>query len=61
MAARDLVELACLLEPPVRLPLGTDTLQAIASKNAFVHQETAKWHALSASNGFADSTNTAGA
>ena len=36
-------------EPPLRLPLGTDTLQVIASKNAYVEQETAKWRTLSES------------
>ncbi len=36
-------------EPPLRLPLGTDTLQAIAQKNAYVEQETSKWRTLSES------------
>lgn len=36
-------------EPPLRLPLGTDTLQVIAEKNAYVEQETAKWRTLSES------------
>jgi NAD(P)-dependent dehydrogenase (short-subunit alcohol dehydrogenase family) len=35
--------------PPLRLPLGTDTLQTIAEKNAYVEQETAKWRTLSES------------
>jgi NAD(P)-dependent dehydrogenase (short-subunit alcohol dehydrogenase family) len=35
--------------PPLRLPLGTDTLQAMAEKNAYVEQETAKWRALAES------------
>jgi NAD(P)-dependent dehydrogenase (short-subunit alcohol dehydrogenase family) len=35
--------------PPLRLPLGTDTLQVIAEKNAYVEQETAKWRTLSKS------------
>ncbi|RFU46488.1 oxidoreductase [Paraburkholderia sp. DHOC27] len=38
--------------PPLRLPLGTDTLAAIAAKNAFVTQETETWKALSASTDF---------
>ncbi len=38
--------------PPLRLPLGTDTLQAIADKHAFVEKETAQWHALAASTDF---------
>ncbi|KVK86389.1 short-chain dehydrogenase [Burkholderia ubonensis] len=39
--------------PPLRLPLGTDTLAAIAAKNAYVVQETETWKALSASTDFA--------
>ncbi len=39
--------------PPLRLPLGTDTLAAIAAKNAYVTQETDAWKALSASTDFA--------
>jgi hypothetical protein len=39
-------------EPPMRLPLGTDTLQSIADKNKFVEQETAKWRTMSASTDF---------
>ncbi|MBN6732668.1 oxidoreductase [Burkholderia multivorans] len=39
--------------PPLRLPLGTDTLAAIAAKNAYVAQETEAWRALSASTDFA--------
>ncbi|KPJ33505.1 short-chain dehydrogenase [Burkholderia multivorans] len=39
--------------PPLRLPLGTDTLAAIAAKNTFVAQETEAWRALSASTDFA--------
>ena len=38
--------------PPLRLPLGTDTLQAIADKNADVAHETAAWRELSASTDF---------
>jgi len=39
--------------PPLRLPLGTDTLAAIAAKNAYVARETEAWRALSASTDFA--------
>jgi NAD(P)-dependent dehydrogenase (short-subunit alcohol dehydrogenase family) len=39
--------------PPLRLALGTDTLAAIAEKNAYVTQETEAWRALSASTDFA--------
>jgi len=38
--------------PPLRLPLGTDTLQVIADKQAFVERETAAWRALAASTDF---------
>jgi len=38
--------------PPLRLALGTDTLQAIADKHAFVEAEVKAWHALSASTDF---------
>lgn len=35
--------------PPLRLPLGTDTLQVIVEKNAYVEQEMAQWYALAES------------
>lgn len=38
--------------PPLRLPMGTDTLQAIADKHAFVERETAEWRSLAASTDF---------
>ena len=38
--------------PPLRLPLGTDTLQAIADKHAFVERETAEWRGVAASTDF---------
>ncbi len=38
--------------PPLRLPMGTDTLAAIARKNAQVEQEMNAWSALSASTDF---------
>ncbi|KVK74438.1 short-chain dehydrogenase [Burkholderia ubonensis] len=38
--------------PPLRLPLGTDTLAAIADKNAYVAAETEQWKALAASTDF---------
>jgi NAD(P)-dependent dehydrogenase (short-subunit alcohol dehydrogenase family) len=38
--------------PPLRLPMGTDTLQAIADKNAYVARETEAWKALAASTDF---------
>ncbi|MBD2100366.1 SDR family NAD(P)-dependent oxidoreductase [Leptolyngbya sp. FACHB-261] len=39
-------------EPPLRSRLGTDTLQAIAEKNAYVEQETVKWQTLSESTNY---------
>jgi NAD(P)-dependent dehydrogenase (short-subunit alcohol dehydrogenase family) len=44
-----IVLLANASEPPVRLPLGTDTLQRVADKNAFVEKETEQWRAVAAS------------
>ncbi|MDR7335814.1 oxidoreductase [Roseateles asaccharophilus] len=38
--------------PPLRLPLGTDTLAAIAAKHVFVETETAAWRELAASTDF---------
>ena len=50
--AAALVTLVDAHTPPVRLPLGTDTLKAIADKNAFVTAETQTWKALSQSTDF---------
>jgi NAD(P)-dependent dehydrogenase (short-subunit alcohol dehydrogenase family) len=47
-----LLQLVNAMEPPLRLPLGTDSLQTIAEKNKYVEQETAKWRAVSASTDF---------
>ena len=47
--AQAVMQLAASPTPPLRLPLGTDTLQAIADKHAFVARETAQWRALAAS------------
>jgi NAD(P)-dependent dehydrogenase (short-subunit alcohol dehydrogenase family) len=51
--AAAMVTLVDASNPPLRLPLGTDTLAAIAAKNAYVEQETQTWQALSASTDFA--------
>ena len=48
-----LIKLVDAPTPPLRLPLGTDALAAIAAKNAYVTQETETWKALSASTDFA--------
>ncbi|RKP53579.1 oxidoreductase [Pararobbsia silviterrae] len=51
--AAALVTLVDASNPPLRLPLGTDTLAAIAAKNAYVTEETETWRVLSASTDFA--------
>ncbi|HEX7909955.1 MAG TPA: oxidoreductase [Paraburkholderia sp.] len=50
--AAAMVTLVDAPKPPLRLALGTDTLAAIAAKNAYVTQETEAWKALSASTDF---------
>ncbi len=50
--AQAILQLAAANKPPLRLPLGTDTLQAIAQKNAYVEQETATWRALAESTNY---------
>ena len=50
--AQALLTLVDAPNPPLRLPLGTDTLQAIADKQAFVERETAEWRGLAASTDF---------
>ena len=50
--ATALVTLADAETPPLRLPLGTDTLKAIADKNAYVAAETETWKELSRSTDF---------
>ena len=47
--AQALVELVNAGDPPLRLPLGSDTLTRMADKNARVAQETTTWRALAAS------------
>jgi NAD(P)-dependent dehydrogenase (short-subunit alcohol dehydrogenase family) len=47
-----MINLADAANPPLRLPLGTDTLAAIAAKNAYVTQETEAWKDLAASTDF---------
>lgn len=51
--AQAMLKLVDAPTPPLRLPLGTDTLKAIAEKNAYVTRETETWQALSASTDFA--------
>ncbi|HEY9106475.1 MAG TPA: short-chain dehydrogenase/reductase, partial [Roseateles sp.] len=50
--AQAMLALVASPTPPLRLPLGTDTLQVIADKQAFVERETAVWRTLAASTDF---------
>ena len=47
-----LVKLVNMEEPPVRLPLGTDTVAAIEAKIGFIGKELEKWKELSSSTDF---------
>ena len=53
--AQALLQLVNAANLPLRLPLGTDALERIAQKNAFVSQETATWLSLSESTDFKES------
>lgn len=50
--AQALIRIANEADPPLRLPLGKDTLSRIAEKRAIVEKETTKWRALSESTDF---------
>ena len=50
--AQALLTLVSAPRPPLRLPMGSDTLQVIRDKHSFVEQETAEWRALAASTDF---------
>jgi NAD(P)-dependent dehydrogenase (short-subunit alcohol dehydrogenase family) len=50
--ARAVVEIVHTPEPPLRLPLGPDTLARMAEKNALIEKETSAWRALAASTDF---------
>jgi hypothetical protein len=50
--AQALLTLANMDQPPLRLPLGSDTLARIAEKNAFVAEQTERWKDLSLSTDF---------
>ena len=47
--ATALLALADSAEPPLRLPLGTDTVAKIAEKNRFVERELEQWRAVAVS------------
>ena len=40
--------------PPLRLPLGSDTVERIEAKNAFVARELAEWRTLATSTDFTE-------
>jgi NAD(P)-dependent dehydrogenase (short-subunit alcohol dehydrogenase family) len=50
--AQAILQLVRTAEPPVRLPLGTDTLKRIADKNAFVEKEIETWRTVAVSTDF---------
>jgi len=50
--ARVVVELAGAAHPPLRLPLGSDTVAAIEAKHAFVSKELDAWRAIATSTDF---------
>jgi NAD(P)-dependent dehydrogenase (short-subunit alcohol dehydrogenase family) len=50
--AQAILQLVKSAEPPVRLPLGTDTLKRIADKNVFVEKETESWRTVAVSTDF---------
>lgn len=47
-----IIELANSKNPPLRLPLGTDALEAIEKKNKYVEEEMEKWRELASSTNF---------
>lgn len=50
--AQAVLELVAAKEPPLRLPLGSDTVAAIEAKNAFVTRELAAWRTVATSTDF---------
>jgi len=52
--AQAFIALANAKEPPLRLPLGSDTVERIESKNAFVAHELAAWRTIATSTDFND-------
>lgn len=52
--AQAFMQLANAANPPLRLPLGSDTLERIEAKNAFVAKEIADWRSLAASTDYTD-------
>jgi NAD(P)-dependent dehydrogenase (short-subunit alcohol dehydrogenase family) len=52
--ARAFIALANTNSPPLRLPLGSDTVARIEAKNAFVAQELAAWREIATSTDFTE-------
>ena len=50
--AQAILEMVNAAEPPLRLPLGPDTLARMAEKNALIERETSAWRALATSTDF---------
>jgi NAD(P)-dependent dehydrogenase (short-subunit alcohol dehydrogenase family) len=50
--AKAVVELTREKAPPLRLPLGSDTVAAIEAKHAFVSEELGKWRSVAVSTDF---------
>jgi NAD(P)-dependent dehydrogenase (short-subunit alcohol dehydrogenase family) len=50
--AKAMIELANAKQPPLRLPLGSDTVAAIEAKNEFVAGELKQWRAVALSTDF---------
>jgi len=50
--AEALLQVVNAADPPLRLPLGSDTLARMAEKNARIERETSTWRALAASTDF---------
>jgi NAD(P)-dependent dehydrogenase (short-subunit alcohol dehydrogenase family) len=48
------IALANAKNPPLRLPLGSDTVERIEAKNAFVAKEMAEWREIATSTDFAE-------
>jgi NAD(P)-dependent dehydrogenase (short-subunit alcohol dehydrogenase family) len=52
--AQAFIALVNAKNPPLRLPLGSDTVQRIEAKNAFVAKELAEWRGIATSTDFPD-------
>ncbi|MET0280216.1 MAG: oxidoreductase [Steroidobacteraceae bacterium] len=56
--AEAVMQLVASPQPPLRLPLGADTVARIERKHHEVEAELARWRALSTSTGFIEATNS---